>query len=383
MNPVLFIQLTLMIISLTLAIIFAMAWKSMGRKTYTLIWAITFVVIVVQHTANIFQDAISPFWAYWVFVCILSMMSASMGAWGHILRTQTNVPKYLLPGGLAVFALLTFYFTAIDHHVGLRMSLYIFYNVVVLVFVGVIILRHRRRPRPAEIGTAASYFFLALFQTLAGVLALLQGEDVNPLLRETYIYTNFVTLPATFTAMGLFTVFMLASDLSEDMRKLAITDTLTDCLNRRGFTQRAARSVTALQKASRHICLIYWDIDKFKAINDEYGHAGGDEVLKQTVDCIKAHVKQDDLLGRLGGEEFVILLGRVELQDALGVAERLRRAIEHNQVVFRDHSISVTASFGVAVLESSVSDIQLALESADSALYKAKQQGRNQVVLSA
>ena len=209
----------------------------------------------------------------------------------------------------------------------------------------------------------------------------MQGKELNPFFQDLYIYLNFVTMPAAFTAMGLFVVFMLASDLSEKMKSLAMTDVLTKCLNRRGFYEQAQKRIKRLLKKSQHVCVIYWDIDKFKAINDQYGHSCGDQVLIETVEQVRTHIKKDDLLGRLGGEEFIILLGRIEYDEAKEVAERLRETIENHTIFYEEKEIRVTSSFGVVFIDESVTEIEKAIDIADNALYRAKEDGRNQVVL--
>lgn len=250
-----------------------------------------------------------------------------------------------------------------------------------LVLIGIVIWRFRTPPLPAEIGTSISYVLFGLLQAVAATFALLQGADSEPTFNNYYVLVNLASLPVAFTAMGLFVVFILASDLSEEMKILAMTDPLTKCLNRRGFYELAQRRIEKMLSKSQCVCLIYWDIDHFKNLNDTYGHAAGDEVLVKTVKCVNDNIKQDDLLGRLGGEEFVVLLGRVDKQTAQKVSERLRSAIEALVIDFNNSSIKVTASFGVTAVETADIVVEQAIDIADKALYQANVNGRNQVVL--
>lgn len=220
MNAILFIELTLLITSSALAIIFYTAWRTMGKQKYSLIWTVAFLVIVIQRIFNINKAEFDSHTLYWMIVCILSVSSVVLGAWGHILRTKSQFNLNYLFGSCLLVILMTFYFTEIEHHVGLSMSIYVFYNTFVLFCVGIMILKRPKKIMPAEIGASASYILLALFQGLAGTLALMQGENINESLREMYILVNFVTLPAAFIAMGLFVVFILASDLSEKLSQL-------------------------------------------------------------------------------------------------------------------------------------------------------------------
>ena len=128
----------------------------------------------------------------------------------------------------------------------------------------------------------------------------------------------------------------------------------------------------------RALVLCQLDIDHFKRINDRYGHAVGDAVLKELASVCARCVRSTDVLARYGGEEFVIMLRQTTLADALTAAERIRQAIAQCGVVSGDETVRFTVSIGVASLRRSVQD---AIHRADQALYAAKQQGRNRVAL--
>ncbi len=353
----------------------------MGRKPYTLIWGIAFLVVCLQKLLNIVSADFPSFELYWIIVCALSILTVILGSWGHMLRTGVKLPIYyvFIAGGLAT--LVTAYFTVVNPHVGLRMSVYIYSNAVMLVMIGIVIWRFRPQPLPAEIGTSLSYILFGVLQAVAATFALLQGAEADPRYANYYVLVNLASLPVAFTAMGLFVVFILASDLSEEMKVLAMTDPLTKSLNRRGFYDLAQNRINKMLSKSQYVCLIYWDIDHFKKLNDSYGHAAGDEVLIQTVKRVNESIKKDDLLGRLGGEEFVVLLGRVDSKSALEVAERLRRKIEALVIDFENRKIQVTASFGVAVIKTEEAVVERVIDIADKALYQAKLAGRNRVVM--
>jgi signal transduction histidine kinase len=192
----------------------------MGKQKYSLLWTMTFLAIVIQRIVNINKAHFDSYALFWMIVCSLSVLSVVLAAWGHILRTKIKFNLNYLFGSCFIVILMTFYFTKIDYHVGLSMSIYVFYNAFLLLFVGVIILKRPKKTMPAEIGASVSYILLAVFQVVAGTLALLQGEHVNESLREMYTMVNFVILPSAFIAQGLFTVFILSSDLSEELNLL-------------------------------------------------------------------------------------------------------------------------------------------------------------------
>lgn len=157
---------------------------------------------------------------------------------------------------------------------------------------------------------------------------------------------------------------------------LATTDELTGALNRRSILQNLQ---VLLDDPQARPCVLIVDIDFFKRVNDTYGHAAGDRVLVSFADTIRNLLRKGDLLGRLGGEEFVVVLGSAGLPDAKGLAERLRAAVaESNCLSDDDTPIAVTASFGLALHDGQESLKQL-LARADEALYRAKHSGRNRV----
>lgn len=373
-----YIIVSLFFTNLILAVIFFTAYFSMGKERHILIWAATFIIGALQWLTNIFKP--DNFIVYWMLVCSFSVGTIVFGTWGHLVRTGYNFGlKVLFSSGIIVL-LVTYYFTAVHSHRGLSMSVYIFHTVFLLCFCSIIILKHRERPRAAEVGAAASYFLFAIAQGIAATFALMQGAEIDPYFYSTYKTINFLSLPTGFVGMSLFIVFVLASDMSEKMREQAITDSLTGCLNRRGFYDNADNKLAEFIRKRQHVCLIYWDIDKFKNINDTYGHLAGDEVLSKTTAIIKNNIKEKDLLGRIGGEEFVIILGRASAAEAKGVAERLRMLIEANLVEIADETIKVTASFGVVELFNIDTAVDKAIDIADKALYEAKGRGRNRVV---
>jgi diguanylate cyclase (GGDEF)-like protein len=121
------------------------------------------------------------------------------------------------------------------------------------------------------------------------------------------------------------------------------------------------------------------DIDHFKRVNDNYGHEAGDRVLQNFADVGRDQIRDVDIFGRLGGEEFAILLPDTGFSSAGEVAERLRQAVADHGVRFNDEAVKVTISIGVSTVSASIQNLDLLMSSADKALYKAKWEGRNKV----
>jgi diguanylate cyclase (GGDEF)-like protein len=175
--------------------------------------------------------------------------------------------------------------------------------------------------------------------------------------------------------------------LRDYFERLALRDPLTDLLNRRGWMAMAERTVQRAGLAGVPVTVLMVDLDHFKAINDQYGHDGGDAVLRQTAAVLQSAVRSTDLVGRLGGEEFAVLPTPAEAGDesAHQVGERLRAAVAGASYLLPSgETCSVTASVGVAtgrVGSDAAEALMALLSSADKALYAAKALGRNRCVV--
>jgi diguanylate cyclase (GGDEF)-like protein len=168
--------------------------------------------------------------------------------------------------------------------------------------------------------------------------------------------------------------------LEARLRELATTDGLTGVLNRSGFMVAAARAMELAAKPDKLLAMLMLDVDHFKAINDRYGHAGGDLALQHLVATLRAGTRQNDLLGRLGGEEFAVVLSAASPELAEQVAERLRSRVAETPLAYGDRLIEMTISVGLAIQQQTDRTLERLIARADTALYQAKRGGRNQVV---
>ncbi|WP_029010874.1 GGDEF domain-containing response regulator [Azospirillum halopraeferens] len=168
--------------------------------------------------------------------------------------------------------------------------------------------------------------------------------------------------------------------MQRELERLATTDGLTGALNRRHFLERGTEELQRARRHGRDLSLIMLDIDHFKAINDTHGHAVGDEAIRTCVRTCRAMVRQSDLLGRLGGEEFAALLPETNRAGAVLVANRVRGAMAITGVVLpAGGPLHFTVSIGVGVLHPDDRSVETLLARADAALYRAKRGGRNRV----
>ncbi|MBM4279797.1 MAG: GGDEF domain-containing protein [Deltaproteobacteria bacterium] len=165
----------------------------------------------------------------------------------------------------------------------------------------------------------------------------------------------------------------------DDVERQATTDGLTGVWNRRTLDRRLDEAVARVRRNGQPLCVVLADVDHFKSVNDTWGHATGDEVLKGVARTLQDCARTTDVVGRLGGEEFVVVCEGTDLAGALVVAERMRAALKALRFDTSKGPLAVTSSFGVAVWTDGETG-HAALERADQHLYRAKQQGRDRVV---
>lgn len=165
----------------------------------------------------------------------------------------------------------------------------------------------------------------------------------------------------------------------EELRRLATTDVLTGLANRRHFIDRATQELGRVRRYGESSALLMLDVDHFKRINDTWGHATGDAVLRRVAEVLSGAVRETDLVGRLGGEEFGVLLPQTALEPALNLAERLREAIVAAALEADGEALRFSASFGVTLLHGDDDSVDMPMARADAALYAAKFAGRNRV----
>ncbi len=168
----------------------------------------------------------------------------------------------------------------------------------------------------------------------------------------------------------------------EQARAAAMRDQLTGINNRLAYDQRIHDELARFDRYGSVFSLMVWDVDRFKNINDTYGHVAGDKVLTIIANTLNSNVRETDMVARYGGEEFIVLLPETRLEQTMPLAEKLRSVIEETAFHFKGRRVVITASCGVAEVQKGDDDKSM-FARADEALYKAKQQGRNRVVLAA
>lgn len=190
-----------------------------------------------------------------------------------------------------------------------------------------------------------------------------------------------VTAPEWTELLGVIQDITEHKELQRKLEQEARTDALTGCASRRYFLELAELELARARRYAGEVSVLMLDLDRFKAINDQYGHAVGDLVLQRLVEVCQANLRIEDSVGRLGGEEFAILLPETDSRKALEVSERLCRAVAATEVALEGKApLHFTASIGAATLAPEDFGIGKVLGRADLALYEAKSAGRNRVV---
>ncbi len=194
--------------------------------------------------------------------------------------------------------------------------------------------------------------------------------------RPWFLPINMVLL----TGLAVGQIWIVAARHQMALASYAYTDMLTGVLNRRALEEKADRAIVRSRRGSQQLAVVLFDLDEFKTANDTLGHHYGDAVLRSVAMALRQVVRSGDLVARIGGDEFVVLLPETSPEVALGIAERLRGEIERLDVVDEGKRMKLHASFGVAVLDNvPEASWRTLMARADEALYSAKRAGGNQV----
>ena len=214
----------------------------------------------------------------------------------------------------------------------------------------------------------------------------LRSEETNLdlLTGETNVFLT-VKLPlrredgSIYAVCGISTDISERKDIEEHMSRMAQYDALTQLPNRALFNDRLQQAIVAAQRHKAHLALMFIDLDKFKPVNDTYGHGVGDLLLKEAAQRIEHCLRESDTAARLGGDEFVVLLPAIETEhDASKVGEKIRQAL-NRPFELAGHILTISSSIGIAVYPAHGSDEKRLVKSADIAMYHAKKMGRNNV----
>jgi diguanylate cyclase (GGDEF)-like protein len=217
------------------------------------------------------------------------------------------------------------------------------------------------------------------FIRFVGVI--LYGAPKNYLHGNTLLAWTLIDNSVLQGAVTVCFVWMTAATLHHDLQTQASTDPLTGLLNRRAIEFIAEREITVSQQSGQPLSAILIDLDGFKQINDTYGHKCGDLVLISVSNCLQNHLREQELLARIGGDEFVVLLPQTSIETAKKTAERLRTSLEQWEIAYGSFKVRVHASFGISEIQSPTHDWDHLIMCCDKALYSVKGGGGNLVAV--
>ena len=345
----------------------ALAAWSLSRQIQGGAW-----LLLALGASNVVPPAIAVPGGY---ALLLAGVAIEAGAsWEASGREGWRRPTLLL-GGLAILAFLVCYLIDED---GLR-------SVAVSLLLGAFYLSGGIALASRWKDSSLLQRFLALVTAVLALVVAARGLFVLLLpagwgwMSSDMLGQLFVAALYLLMLANCFGMLLLARERAQrELARLELVDPLTDVPNRRGFFSALAPWMALARRPGLPTALVVLDLDQFKRVNDGYGHPAGDAVLRHVVELCKRQLRDSDMLGRLVGVEFAILLPRTTLAEAALVAERIRAAIEATPVKSERALIKMTASFGVTTIRPEDSTVTL-FQRADEALVAAKQAGRNRV----
>jgi diguanylate cyclase (GGDEF)-like protein len=292
-----------------------------------------------------------------------------------------SVPRDATGWGLtATLFLMLLYFTEVSaSHEGRTIA--ISTALIIIASRAALLLRRKAPPACSLSCRFTEYIFWAMAgMTLARLVGTIYFPPASSLSPGALNAAVFLAYAGFIIVSTLGIMWMEIESLQSDLVRAARFDSLTGLYNRGTFLEEFEREVSRCVRGAPAFSLAMFDLDRFKRLNDEFGHPFGDRVLKSFADVLRAGIRKHDTVGRYGGEEFALLMPNTGKETALRVAERLRRDLEARGITVDGKRIDVTVSGGVSAFGEEGEDWDALLIAADRALYEAKNAGRNRIV---
>ncbi|WP_306553287.1 GGDEF domain-containing protein [Acidovorax sp.] len=349
------------------------------------LWMVSFLLGSVFSVSLLVRD-----WFPEVVAVAISQGSVSLAAYLCLMASRMYMGRrpfshWYAVVGIGALMVASVYFTVVQPHLGMRF-------VFVGLGAGICFLLTARTMADGGVRRVPARYLFALVAGLHGLFLLLRpalfklapvASGGLPDAGLVTLVSQFVLLEAIVAVVLLgFGALMLANEfITSELRHLAEMDPLTNVFNRRAFLTLLDKAISAAQRTGTAVPVLVMDLDHFKNINDTWGHRAGDDVLRHFVMLAHRCLRKEDVMGRLGGEEFAIFLPNASAAGALAVAERLRALVEAQPVATGPQSIPLTVSVGVTLCAHGDA-AGAALQRADEAMYLAKERGRNRVEVS-
>lgn len=368
-----------MLIALVSCVLFAV-WRFNKHIPGLQMWALSYGVGLVPILGLLWREHLPE-----VLGVLMVQAGMSLGAflyfWGcsvYTGRRLLSFPRAIIFMGALL--LLNLYFTVVQPHLQMRFALGGVGNGIFFLLTARTLAQggYQRVPMRYLVAAVAGAHgvFLLLRPLLFGIGAVQANASLAAQIPHLIMLEFLIAL--LFMAFG---TLMLANEFTtNELRQLAEIDSLTSIFNRRAFFTLLNKALHQSQRTGMGLAVLVVDLDHFKSINDTYGHQGGDEVLRHFVQTATQCLRQQDVMGRLGGEEFAIFLPGVDAKGAQVVAERLRAAVASRPAALQQGSHALTISLGLTLCVPGDTP-DTALHRADQAMYQAKERGRNRVEL--
>jgi diguanylate cyclase (GGDEF)-like protein len=379
MNPHLVILSVLFFTSSIMCVAMTLAWLHFGRDRHVLYWAISYGLAVLQWLVNgtaLLLD-IQPLMTLAGLLTLTSSTLVAIGA-----RQRAGLPlhwaRFMGVWSIAALAVALAFSPA--GTMQMRGTFAPGYAGMMMLTAAYAVWSPRRAMTAPEKAFFTMLLIFGVFQALlvsAGFMLEPNRTDANLAIYRAILGLG---LPSIYVATGVAAVLVVAGDLAKQLGSMVSNDQLTGILNRRGVEQAAIMAIANAKRQKRKLAAVICDMDSFKTLNDGYGHIAGDAALRTFAKALLLAVRKGDIVGRLGGDEFCVLLVDSSGEAAVEVMERVRASLSELSVA-KMPSGCVKASFGVAEFMPGDSELDHLIARADEALYQAKQQGRDRVTL--
>ncbi len=369
------LRIDFVVTAFTMLVLFYFATYRVTRSSYSAWWCVALTAFLGGSAAYLLDGSSHQWWANPTGSALLALGAASSWAGARSLRTPT-LPRGALVAGPALVAVMA----AIDDPASNTWaggSWYLLVVTVMLALGAVELLRLGPDRTPATVTMIVAALLASGFFSFRLAAYLTIGPETDFFQR--YAGTQAATLASTVLLVAVsYSMTALSTDrATTELRRRATHDGLTNLLNHTEFLSRTGAELLRVQRSGAPGVLILADLGHFKLVNDAHGHQAGDEVLKEFASACRASVRPTDLVGRYGGEEYVIFMPGSDVDAATDVASRVSRALSATQ---GHHTTHPTVSYGIAGVGATTTLDEL-IAAADAALYRAKATGRDRYVI--
>jgi len=382
LEPVSILLLSGLFTLLLLLVLFAL-WRGTAHLVAGIgHWALAFLAYIVCTVLFVMRDQ----WPDLLSIVLgnLIFLAGNLLLLEGLGRLKRQPIPHLFPLLLLIGNLLaTLWFTYLDNSYAVRTLLFAAFAIVIYLYALGLLWRHRQTNRHLGEGLlAASLLLLIVTTLLRAVDTWMATEALSGLLSLTgnhalYLLNNVVAV----VFVGLALVMLVHEQLRLELEHLVAHDTLTGVFSRAMILSILDKSLAGLKRGNSRLGVLMLDLDHFKQINDQFGHPTGDALLAGLARTLEAHLRQETYIGRIGGEEFLVVMPACSEGDLLQTAERLRRCAEEYTLIHANKLLRCTISIGGIEFHPHAAHSNHPLAEIDAALYEAKKRGRNCVVV--